>query len=40
MLMILAGLPEPVINHTIRWPDGTIRFRFALSYPDHRLIIE
>jgi very-short-patch-repair endonuclease len=40
MLMILAGLPEPVVNHTIRWPNGIVRFRFDLSYPDHRLIIE
>ena len=40
MLMILAGLPEPVVNHKIRWPDGTVRFRFDLCYPGHRLIIE
>ena len=40
MLMVLAGLPEPVVNHQIRWSDGTVRFRFDLSYPDHRLITE
>ena len=40
LLMVLAGLPEPTINHKIRWPDGTVRFRFDLSYPEHRLAIE
>jgi hypothetical protein len=40
LLLVLAGLPEPVINHKIRWPGGTVRFRFDLSYPEYRLIIE
>jgi very-short-patch-repair endonuclease len=40
MLIILGGLPEPTINHKIRRPDGSVRFRFDLSYPDHRLVIE
>jgi hypothetical protein len=40
LLMVLAGLPEPTINHKIWWPDGTVRFRFDLSYPEHRLAIE
>ena len=40
MLMGLAGLPEPVINHKISWPDGSVRFRFDLSYPEHQLVIE
>jgi len=40
LLMVLAGLPEPTINHKIRWPDGSVRFRFDLSYPEHRLIVE
>ncbi len=40
MLIILGGLPEPTINHRIRRPDGSVRFRFDLSYPDHRLVIE
>ncbi len=40
MLIVLAGLPQPVINHKIHWPDGRVRFRFDLSYPEHRLVIE
>lgn len=40
LLIILAGLMEPTVNHTIRWPDGPVRFRFDLSYPEYRLIIE
>jgi hypothetical protein len=40
LLMVLAGLPEPTVNHKIRWPDGTVRFRFDLAYPEHRLAIE
>jgi len=40
MLVVLAGLPEPVVNHKILWPDGTIRFRFDLSFPDAGLVIE
>ena len=40
MLVVLAGLPEPVVNHRIRWPDGRVRFRFDLSYPDVGLVIE
>ena len=40
MLMVLAGLPEPVADHRIRWPDGRVRFRFDLSFPDARLVLE
>ena len=40
MLIVLAGLPEPTVNHKIRWPGGSVRFRFDLSYPDHQLIVE
>ena len=40
MLMVLSGLPEPVVNHKIRWPDGQVRFRFDLSYPDAGLVVE
>ncbi|HKX66883.1 MAG TPA: DUF559 domain-containing protein [Intrasporangium sp.] len=40
MLMVLAGLPEPTINHKILWPDGSVRYRFDLSYPRFRLVIE
>jgi very-short-patch-repair endonuclease len=40
VLMILAGLPEPTVNHVIRRADGSVRFRFDLSYPGHHLVIE
>ncbi len=40
LLMVLAGLPEPVVNHKVRWPDGSVRFRFDLCYPDARIVIE
>jgi very-short-patch-repair endonuclease len=40
LLMVLSGLPEPVVNHKVRWPSGGVRFRFDLSYPDARLVIE
>lgn len=40
MLIVLAGLPEPVVNHKIYWSDGQVRWRFDLSYPDYRLVIE
>ena len=40
MLMVLAGLPEPIVNHKILWADGRVRFRFDLSFPDAGLVIE
>ena len=40
MLMVLAGLPEPTVNHQIHCADGRVRFRFDLSFPEFRLIIE
>ena len=40
LLIVLAGLPEPVVNHKVLWPDGRVRFRFDLSHPEHRLVIE
>jgi very-short-patch-repair endonuclease len=40
ILLVLAGLPEPVVNHTIRWPDGQVRFRFDLSYPGVKVLVE
>lgn len=40
LLLTLAGLPEPVVNHAIRMLDGQIRFRLDLSYPGYRLAIE
>ncbi|WP_156023238.1 hypothetical protein [Terracoccus sp. 273MFTsu3.1] len=40
MLMVLAGLPEPVVNHVVRLPDGRTRWRFDLSFPAFRIVIE
>jgi hypothetical protein len=40
MLIVLAGLPEPTVNFTIYWADGRVRYRFDLSYPELKLIVE
>ncbi len=40
MLLVLAGLPEPVVNHVVRWEDGRVRFRFDLSWPEHKVVVE
>lgn len=40
VLIVLARLPEPTINHKVRRPDGSVRFRLDLSYPDFRVVIE
>jgi very-short-patch-repair endonuclease len=40
MLIVMAGLPEPVVNHKIRDQDGRVIRRFDLSYPSVRLIVE
>ena len=40
MLLVLAGLPEPEVNHIIRHADGEWRQRFDLCYLALRLIIE
>lgn len=40
MLIVLAGLPEPMIDYTVRDQDGRPRYRFDLSYPDLKLIVE
>ena len=40
MLMVLAGLPEPVVNHIQYDANGGWAKRFDLSYPDLRLLIE
>jgi hypothetical protein len=40
LLLVLAGLPEPVVNH-IEYDDlGHWRRRFDLAYPSHRLAVE
>lgn len=38
-LLVAAGLPEPVHQHEVRRPDGTIA-RFDLAYPEVRVAIE
>ena len=40
MLMVLAGLPEPVVNHIQYDAMGGWARRFDLSYPDLLLVIE
>lgn len=40
MLLVLAGLPEPVVNHILRWPDGAWRMRLDMCYPELKLIVE
>lgn len=40
LLMVLAGLPEPTVNHTIRRPDGSVQYRLDLSFPEYKLAIE
>ncbi len=40
LLLVLAGLPEPVVGYEIRDADGEPLFVFDLSYPRLRLAIE
>jgi very-short-patch-repair endonuclease len=40
MLIVLAGLPEPEVNHKIRDELGHVLIRLDLSYPQLRLIVE
>jgi hypothetical protein len=40
LLLVLAGLPEPEVDHRIRDDYGNVRRRFDLSYPSVRLIVE
>ena len=40
MLLVLAGLPEPVVNHVEYDDTGQWLRRFDLSYPEYRLAIE
>lgn len=40
MLLILAGLPEPIVDYKVRDAQGHVIMRYDLSYPSHRLIIE
>lgn len=40
MLMVLAGIPEPVVNLSVRDVDGEPVRRFDLSWPEVRVIVE
>ena len=40
MLIVLAGLPEPVVNVVLVHEDGSWRRRFDLCYPKIKLVIE
>ena len=40
IMIVLAGLPEPVVNFIVRDADGEWQMRFDLCYPELRLIIE
>lgn len=40
MLLVLAGIPEPTVNLTIRDVDGQPVRRFDLSWPGARVIVE
>ncbi len=40
LLIVLAGLPEPVVNHILRTESGDWRYRFDLAYPLVRLAVE
>jgi hypothetical protein len=40
MLIVLAGLPEPKVNHVIRRRDGSVMLRLDLSYPGLRIAVE
>lgn len=40
LLIVLAGLPEPMVNLIVRAPDGSWRLRFDLCYEAYRLIVE
>ena len=40
LLMVFAGLPEPVVNHIVYNARGAVSKRFDLSYPELKVIIE
>ena len=40
MLIVLAGLPEPVVNHKLVTEDGRVRYRFDLSWPQVQVAVE
>ena len=40
MLVVLAGLPEPVVNHILRDGTGGWTYRFDLSWPELKVALE
>jgi hypothetical protein len=40
LLLVLAGLPEPVVNLVVRADDGAVLRKYDLSYPAVRVAIE
>ena len=40
LLVVLAGLPEPVVNHVLRDDDGGWTYRFDLSWPHLLVVLE
>lgn len=40
LMIVLAGLPEPVVNHILRDEQGAWVHRLDLSYPELRIAIE
>lgn len=40
MLLVLAGLPEPVVNAVVRADDGAPLRRYDLSYPGAKVAVE
>lgn len=40
MLLVLAGLPEPEVQHVVAGEDGRPRYRLDLAYPAARVGVE
>lgn len=40
MLLVLAGLPEPKVNLTIRAGDGEVLRKYDLSFPEVKVVVE
>lgn len=40
LLIVLAGLPEPKVNHILRRVDGEWWMRLDLSYPEQKVLVE
>jgi hypothetical protein len=40
MLIVLAGLPEPTVNYKVYDAAGRMLYRFDLSYPELKILVE